>query len=234
MRNFDRVLAAVLGLFLGLMPVVWADSGNQLMRGYTHWYEKAAETVGPVEGMTGAGRTLTLQPGSALYMEGGSTLHNYQMTAKALEGSVLLKPSASHHLVTAIQTGQVKAMTLVVPLQTLNSKDAGLDKNAYQALQAKDYPEIKFKLTSETLMAGAAPDAYVMTALGTVTVAGQSAPVTLKAEATFQNDRVRLKGIQNLKMTDFKITPPKMSILIVTVTCTDAIEIHYDVTFGEK
>ncbi len=244
MRNFDRVLAGILGLFLGLMPVVWADSGaapgqsqdggNQLMKGYIHWYEKAAETVGPVEGMAGAGRVLTLQPGSFLYMEGGSTLHNYQMTAKALEGSALLKGAAPHSLITALQTGQVKAMTLVVPLKTLNSKDTGLDKNAYQALQAKDYPEIKFNLTGETLTAGASPDAYVMTGRGTVTVAGQSAPVTLTADATFQNNQVRLKGVQKLKMTDFKITPPKMSILIVTVTCTDEIEIHYDVTFGAK
>jgi polyisoprenoid-binding protein YceI len=125
-------------------------------------------------------------------------------------------------------------MTLVIPLKTLNSQDAGLDKNAYQALQVADHPEIKFELTSETLTAGTVPDAYVLTALGTVTVAGQSAPVTLTADTTFQNDQVRLKGVQKLKMTDFKITPPKMSILIVTVTCTDEIEIHYDVTFGDK
>jgi hypothetical protein len=243
MKNLDRVLAAILGLFLCGMPVVWADSdaapgqsqdgGNQLMKDYVHWYEKGAETVGPVEGMAGA-RTLTLQPGSFLYVEGGSTLHNYQMTAKALEGSAVLKGSASPSLITALQTGQVKAMTLVIPLKTLNSRDSGLDKNAYQALQAKDYPEIKFKLTSETLTAGADSESYVMTALGTVTVAGQSAPVTLRADATFQNDQVRLKGVQELKMTDFKIIPPKMSILIVSVTCTDQIEIHYDVTFGAK
>ncbi len=244
MRNFDRVGAGVLGLFLGLMPVVWADSGtapghsqdggNQLMKGAVHWYEKAAETVGPVEGLAGAGRALTLQPGSFLYIEGGSTLHSYQMAAKALKGSAQLKGSAPHSLVTALQTGQVKAMTLVIPLKTLNSRDAGLDKNAYQALEAKDYPEIKFELTSETLTAGADPESYVMTARGIVTVAGQSAPVTLTADTTFQNDQARLKGVQKLKMTDFKITPPKMSILFVTVICTDEIEIHYDVILGAK
>jgi hypothetical protein len=238
MKNFDRIAAAVLGLSLCVTPLVRAQegdkSGNQLMKGYVHWYEQPAPTVGPVAGMAEPAGALTLQPGSFLYMEGDSTLHKYQMTAKALEGSAVLKSAAPKSLLKALQAGQVKAMTLVIPLASFNSKDKGLDKNAYQALLAKDYPEIKFKLTGETLTAGAAADTYVMTALGTVSVAGASAPVTLTAEATFQNDQVRLKGIQKLKMTDFKIKPPTMTLLVVSITCTDEIEIHYDVAFAAK
>jgi hypothetical protein len=238
MRNFERMVAVVLGLFLCAAPAVRAQgadtSGNQLMKGYVHWYEQPALTVGPVKGMTDQAGALSLQPGSFLYMEGDSTLHKYQMTAKVLEGSAVLKGAAPKSLLKALQTGQVKAMTLVIPLATLNSRDSGLDKNAYQALLAKVYPEIKFKLTGETLTAGAAPDAYVLTALGTVMVAGASAPVTLTADASFQNDQVRLKGIQKLKMTDFKIKPPTMTLLVISITCTDEIEIHYDVTFAAK
>ena len=125
-------------------------------------------------------------------------------------------------------------MTLVVPLKTFNSKDKGLDNNAYKALNATAYPEITFNLTRETLAAGSTADSYVMTAIGTVTAAGVSAPVTLMADASFQDGQVRLKGVQALKMTDFKVTPPTMSILIVSVTCTDAINIYYDVTFAAK
>lgn len=240
MEKHCQTLTVILGLLWGSATAVWADgsadtSGNQLMKNSTHWYQKAAETVGPVEGMkTDTGTLLTLQPGSYLYMEGDSTLHKYQMNAKTLLGSAVIKGSDSKNILKAIQAGQVNSMTLVVPLKTLNSRESGLDSNAYKALNATANPEITFHLTSETLAAGSTADSYVMTAIGTVTAAGVSAPVTLTADASFQDGQVRLKGAQALKMTDFKVTPPTMSILIVSVTCTDAIEIHYDVTFAAK
>jgi polyisoprenoid-binding protein YceI len=240
MKKHYRILTVILGLIWGSAPAVWADgsadtSGNQLMKNSTHWYQKAAETVGPVEGVkTDTGTLLTLQSGSYLYMEGDSTLHKYQMNAKALMGSAVVKTKSADHLLQAIQAGEVGNMTLVVPLKTFNSKDKGLDNNAYKALNATAYPEITFNLTRETLAAGSTADSYVMTAIGTVTAAGVSAPVTLMADASFQDGQVRLKGVQALKMTDFKVTPPTMSILIVSVTCTDAINIYYDVTFAAK
>jgi len=240
MKKHNQILTVILGLMVGSAPAVWADgsadtSGNQLMKNSTHWYQKAAETVGPAEGVTASsGTLLTLQPGSYLYMEGDSTLHKYQMNAKTLMGSAVVKAKSADHLLKALQAGEIGNMTLVIPLKTFNSKDKGLDNNAYKALNATTYPQITFDLTSATLAAGSTADDYVMTALGTVTAAGVSAPVTLTADATFQDGQVRLQGVQKLKMTDFKVTPPTMSILIVSVTCTDAIEIHYDVTFAAK
>jgi hypothetical protein len=244
MKWFKQTLIVMIGLAVlptlalgddSATPVATRSAGNQLMEGHVQWYEKPAITVGPVEGVAAQGGTLlTLQPGSFLYMEGNSTLHKYQMTAKTLEGSAAVEAPASENLLKALQTGKVKAMALVIPLKTFNSKDSGLDKNAYKALKAEDNSEIKFELTDETLTAGTAPESYVMTAHGTVTVAGESAPVTLMADATFKDNQVRLKGVQELKMTDFKVTPPTMTIVIISVTCTDEIEIHYDVTFAAK
>jgi hypothetical protein len=229
-------MTLIVGLLAGFVPGVWADSAgaNQLMKDYVPWYAQPAPTVGPAEIKGATGKLLDLRPGSSLYMEGDSTLHKYQMTAKVLEGSAALKGSASPDLVKAFQTGQVKAMVLVIPLQTLNSRDSGLDKNAYEALLAKDHPNIQFRLAGETLAPGPNPKTYVMTAWGTVTAAGQEAPVTLTADTTFLDGQVRLTGIQKLKMTDFKVKPPTMSILVLKVTCTDEIEIHYDVTFAAR
>jgi hypothetical protein len=240
MNYFVQKLMVVVGLVVLPALALGADnsadsSGNQLTKSGGQWYEHPAITVGPVPGILAPGGTLlTLQPGSFLYLEGNSTLHKYQMNAKTLEGSAVVQAPASENLMKTLQAGKVKAMTLLIPLKTLNSKDSGLDKNAYKALKAKDDSQIKFELTGETLKAGKTPGSYVMTALGVVTVSGESSLMTLTADATFKDHQVRLQGVQKFKMSDFKVTHPTMTIVIISVTCTDEIEVHYDVTFAAK
>jgi polyisoprenoid-binding protein YceI len=210
--------------------------GNQLTgSGETHWYQKPAESVGPVKGAAAKeGTVLALKSGSYLYMEGDSTLHKYQIRAGSLEGSAVVKGSPSKDgLVQALQAGKVESMSLVVPVEAFKSRESGLDDNAHKALKAKDNPDITFVLKSESLKPGGTEGSYVMTAQGDLTIAGTTAPVTLTADTTVKDGRVELKGVQKLKMSDFKVTPPSISLLVTSITCTDAIEIDYDVIFAK-
>jgi polyisoprenoid-binding protein YceI len=140
-------------------------------------------------------------------------------------GSAVLK-SAKGDLAQALKTGGVDSMTLVVPLASLKSRESGLDDNAYKALQAKVNPSIKFVLESETL------EGNLMAAKGNLSIAGVTAPVTLSAEAEIKGDQIRLKGIQKLKMSDFQVKPPSISLLVTSIDCKDEIAIHYDVLFA--
>ncbi len=211
-----------------------SGGGNQLQQNQAHWYQAAATQVGPVDGVTAdTGTLLTLQTGSVLYMEGGSTLHEYQMNAHVLKGSAVVKGSAPDWL-EALKGGKAGAMRLVVPIATFKSREGGLDDNAAKALKAKDNPVIRFDLTAEKLAAGAAEGTSVLTAVGTLSIAGNTEPVTLTSDVAVTNNQIHLKGIQKLKMTDFKITPPSISLLVTSITCTDEIEVHYDVIFAAR
>ena len=226
MKKFTLVLITAMGLMVASAVTVLADSGfsgNQLMKGSTHWYEKAASTVGPVD--KAAKGALVLQAGSFLYLEGDSTLHKYQMNANTLLGSAVLK-SPKADLAKTLKANGVDSMELVVPLATLKSKESGLDDNAHKALLMKENPAIKFVLDSETVKDG------VMSAKGKLTIAGVTVPVTLSLEAEIKDGSVHLKGIQKLKMSSYKVTPPSISLLVTSITCTDDVEIHYDVTFA--
>lgn len=233
MKKFTVILIILAGLVtsttLGVLadttatPVATHSSGNQLMQGYTPWYQKAATSVGPVD--TSAKGGLVLQAGSVVYLEGNSTLHKYQMNANVLMGSAVMK-SSKGDLVKTLKSDGVDSMELVVPVNNLKSKESGLDDNAYKALQAKENPTIKFVLESETLKDN------LMAAKGNLTIAGTTVPVTLSPEVEINGNQVRLKGVQKLKMTDYKVTPPSISLLVASITCTDEIEIHYDVTFA--
>lgn len=229
MKNFMQTLTAAMGIviFSALTylakPALGQNSlGNQLMAGSTHWYEKAAGTVGAADPSTKGG--LVLQPGSVLYLEGDSTLHKYQMNANALSGSALLKTNGD--LAQALKNDGVKSMTLIVPVKNLKSRESGLDDNAYKALNEKENPNIQFVLKSASLQG------TTLTAKGTLTIAGATAPVTLSAEAALTGDQIRLKGVQKLKMSDFKVKPPSISLLVTSIDCTDEITIHYDVVFA--
>ncbi len=233
MKKFTVILIILVGLVTSTTLAVLADtpatpvathsSGNQLMAGYVSWYAKPAVTVGTADPAAKGG--LVLQAGSVLYLEGNSTLHKYQMNANTLLGSAVLK-SSKGDLAKALKSNGVDSMELVVPVTNLKSKESGLDDNAYKALKTKENPTIKFVLESETIKGN------LMSAVGNLTIAGATVPVTLSAETEIKGDRVRLKGVQKLKMSDYKVTPPSISLLVASITCTDEIEIHYDVTFA--
>ena len=234
MNKFTQIIIAIMGLLVVTAIVAMADpqptpvathsSGNQLMQGYVSWYEKPASTVGSSD--TTAKNDLVLQAGSVLYLEGNSTLHKYQMHANTLLGSASLKKTHKGDLAKALKSNGVDSMELVVPVNTLKSKESGLDDNAYKALKTKENPTIKFILESETIKDN------VMTAKGNLTIAGATVPITLSAETEIKGDQIRLKGVHKLKMSDYKVTPPSISLLVTSITCTDEIEIHYNVIFA--
>lgn len=238
MKRFMQIWVAVMAVLtlstVGVIADTTSGGGNQLMQSQTHWYQAAAETVGPAKGVSAEGGTLlTLQTGSSLYMEGGSTLHLYQINAHALKGSAVIKGSSTD-LAKALKAGKVSSMGFAVPLATFKSRESGLDDNAAKALKATENPEIQFVLTKEKLKAGAAEGAYTMTAAGTLTIAGEAVPVVLTGDATITGSQIRFKGVQKLKMTDFKITPPSISLVVTSITCTDDITVYYDVIFAAK
>ncbi len=235
MKKFTQTIIAAMGLITGTALMVLTNTkpatadggGNQLMKGSTHWYEKAADAVKPAPEVTAkSGTLMVLQAGSYLYMEGDSTLHKYQMHANTLLGSAVLKAAAGGDVSKALKAGEIGSMVLTVPVNDFKSRESGLDNNAYKALGAKDNPVIKFVLLSETLEGGQ------MTAKGNLTIAGVTVPVVLSGVATVTGNKVEFKGVQALKMTDFKVTPPSISVIVTSITCTDAIAIHYDVIFA--
>ena len=226
MKKFTLTLISVMGVMVATAVATLADnnfSGNQLQKGYTHWYEKAAATVGPY--LPAQKADWVLQPGSFLYLEGNSTLHKYQMNAHSLLGSAVMK-APKKDLAKSLEANGVDSMVLVVPLETLKSKEKGLDDNAYKALASKLNPTIQFFLESETIKG------TLMTAKGNLTIAGKTVPLDLTAETEITKNRIRLRGIQKLKMSDYQITPPSISLLVTSITCSDEVEIHYDVTFA--
>jgi hypothetical protein len=242
MKKLFLIFVTAMSLIMGIVLTALAESkptpaathstGNQLMQGYVHWYEKTATVKPAPEVAAKSGSLLILQTGSFLYLEGDSTLHKYQMNARSLLGSAVVNIPAGGDLLNALKAGKVASMVLTVPVKDLKSRESGLDDNAYKALNLKENPEIKFVLKNATLKSGKETGIYTLVVKGNLTIAGVTVPIVLSGDAIIKGNKIEFKGIKKLKMSDFKITPPSISLLVASINTTDEITIHYDIFFG--
>src|SRR5215510_2955298 len=100
---------------------------------------------------------VSLGPGSALWLEGTSTVHDYESrttepSVKLLRDRTAADPADVAALDRWLRAGGLRGLDLVVPLATMHSKRGeALDKNMLKALKAAEHPEITFHVTATHL-----------------------------------------------------------------------------------
>ena len=171
----------------------------------------------------------SLGPGSTLWLEGKSTLHDFesrtsQATMTLTRDPATPAPADAAGLESAIKTSAVRSLDLEVPVTSLKSEKSGLDKNLWKYLKAEEHPTIRFHLSQYTVEP-AAGDTLRIHARGTLDIAGVQRPDTLDARAFRTPQGVWLEGKEPLLMSDFGVKPPTM--MLGTVKVADRIEVHY-------
>jgi len=162
----------------------------------------------------GSPAAVALGPGSTLWLEGTSSVHDFESRTSTL-GLVLLRapaqadPTDAAALKQWLQGGGLTGLTLTVPLETMRSGKSGLDKNMLKALRATEFPEIRFEM-KEARIGTARGDTLPVTADGTLKVAGQERAVSVSGQLVPAKTGTWLEGTHNLKMTDFGVKPPTM------------------------
>ena len=168
-----------------------------------------------------------LGPGSVLWLDGTSSLHEYESRTSQL-GFDMARDPATHDpadaadLAEMIRHSGIRSVDVKVPVGTLRSGKSGLDRNMMKTLHADQYPDIRFHLARYT---ASGADTVDISAEGTLTVSGQERPVTLEARAYRGPGGVWLEGTHGLRMTEFGIKPPTMMMGAIKVG--DPVTIHY-------
>ncbi|MCI0707980.1 MAG: YceI family protein [Ignavibacteriae bacterium] len=162
----------------------------------------------------------TLQPGSKVWFDGTSTLHNFTCEAKVVEGSgtVML----------GTDWPALSSLTVRVPVMEIESGKESMNENMQEALNVEDFKHILYEFTSAELLEATAQTAQLKTS-GILTVAGNSKSVEMNVTATKKdNGAIQFTGSVSLLMTDFGVEPPTM--FLGTIKTGDAITVHFDVT----
>ncbi|RYY17286.1 MAG: YceI family protein [Chitinophagaceae bacterium] len=120
----------------------------------------------------------------------------------------------------------ISELSFTIPAESLKSDHKGMDKNTYKALNTGKYASILFKAGSiEVKPSGKSK--YALTTKGKLTIAGVSNDVVLTATGTVNADQtVSYSGSYQLKMTDYKVDPPKA--VLGTIKTGDKVVVKYD------
>ena len=174
---------------------------------------------------------VTLGPGSVLWLEGKSTLHDFESRTSEVGIALTRSPDARAAsdvagLDALIRSAGIRTVQVQVPVHSLRSDKSGLDKNLWKDLQADAHPLIRFQLTSYAITPDpASADTVEIRALGVLEVAGSQQPDTLAARAHRTAEGLWLEGSNTLRMSEFGIHPPTM--MLGTLRVADPIVVHY-------
>lgn len=160
---------------------------------------------------------LTSSP--TLTIQGGSTLHDWDMTSNEAKGEGMF-------VVEGNQLKSIQNLTVSMKAETLKSGTRGLDNNAYKALDTKKHPEIKFSLKELT---GSGTN---YTAKGDFTIAGVTKAASFPVKVSQSGNSFTFEGKHETKLTAFSIDPP--TALLGTVKTADDITISFKSTFQKQ
>jgi hypothetical protein len=174
---------------------------------------------------------ISLGAGSALWLEGTSTLHAYESRSHEVEiglerDRAATDPARAADLMQLIRSVGVRGMSVRVPVASLRSKNSGLDKNLRKAMKADQYPEVRFHLDHYQLAPEAANrDTIAIEADGSLTIAGQERQVRLEARAYPGEAGIWLEGSEVVLMSEYGIKPPTM--MLGTLRVGDPVTVRY-------
>jgi hypothetical protein len=159
----------------------------------------------------------------SITVKGTSTLHDWEMESNKAESETVFSLNEKG------QPEHLESVAFKLNKGTLKSDKSGLDRRAYEAMNAKRHPEIIFRTTG----GGAVKqngDNFNVTTSGDLTIAGVTRRVSVDATCiNGDNDKLVCSGTSQLKMSDFNIDPPVM--FLGTLRTGDEIKIEYRMVY---
>lgn len=163
-----------------------------------------------------ADKFLGTQP-SMIRVEGTSSLHGWKMESSSIKGQINAPTPDNWN-------APAKAV-VSIPVTSIRSEHARMDKLMAEALKAKDNPEIRFEMTGATPEKATA-DAFVMKAQGKLTIAGVTRDIAFDVQGSRNADgKYTLVGQAPIRMTQFGIEPP--TAMMGTIRTGDDVKVTF-------
>lgn len=167
---------------------------------------------------------LTLQTGSRLWFDGSSTVKDFTCKAAKLEAAVVTSKADAASAIVAGEKS-VAGVELTVPVMSIDCDNGTMNGHMRNALDAKMHPTITFELRSYDLMKAA--ENVAVTLSGTLTIHGESQPVTIQAIAVGAAEgALRLTGLYELNMKEYGVKPP--SLMLGTMNVREKVKVRFD------
>ena len=159
---------------------------------------------------------------SNIEVDGTSTLHDWEMKTLKATGSAVFVFNGNK--ISAIQNAQ-----LIVKVNDLKSESSGLDKNAYNAMNASANPQIIFTSSDVNLVSSDGIN-YSLKLSGKLSMSGVTKALDLTGTGKFNSDKsFSFSGSKKIDMTLWGIKPP--SFMMGAMKTGKEIIIKYTIIF---
>ena len=165
-------------------------------------------------------------------ISGTSTLHDWSVEGKTINGSLQMTSDATATTAAATWSQAGNVVTVVeIPVNTIHADHSRMERIMNETLKSDKFPTIKYEMSSSTLAKPGTND-FTVDTTGKLTIAGKTRDVQMKVNAVRNGNKLSLSGSIPIKMTDYGITPPvaMMGTLhtgdAVTVTFRWIVEAH--------
>ena len=154
-------------------------------------------------------------------VKGTSTMHDWESNVEKLECKTAYKIKNNELI-------NIEDAILKVTVKSIKStKGKIMDNKTYEAFDSEKHPFIIFTLRSEKINSSN----LTVNLTGTLEMAGVTQPIDLVASyRILTNGDFQIIGNKNVKMSDYKMTPPKA--MMGTIKVGDEVNINFDITFS--
>ena len=172
-----------------------------------------------IAGVAAAAR-FTTSSGSIVRVQGTSTLHEWTMEGQTIEGQITAP------VIEQWQNGKAAtAVSISIPVTSIKSQHAKMDKLMAEALKAKENPVIRYEVT-EALLEKGAPQAFTLKARGKLTIAGTTREVEMQVGGSRNpSGSYVLTGEVPIRMSDFGIKPP--TAMLGTIKTGNDVKVNF-------
>ena len=167
--------------------------------------------------------------GSKLRLDGDSSVHKWKAESRLVGGSFSVDTAA------LAKPGSVEAKAEVkIPVRQIKSGKKKMDEimHGEKCFDAKKFPLIVFVL-DKLEVKKARGNLSACQARGHITIHGVKKPLDMAITIARAGSKLTVKGVQTLKMSDFKITPPSPQLPSGKIETKDEVKITFEWVTGK-
>ena len=156
-----------------------------------------------------AQESYTISPESVLTITGTSTVHDWEVTANAIQGSIIANEKV------------ISDLDIEVPVIEIKSeRGAAMDDKMHVALKSEQHPMVFFKF-KELGQKGALH--------GILMIAGVEQEIEVAGKFDASKDRIGVSGTHEIELAAFGMEPP--TAMFGQIVVGDTVSVRFDLIF---
>jgi polyisoprenoid-binding protein YceI len=166
-------------------------------------------------------QSYTFDSSSKIWVEGTSTIHDWECQVEQFAGSVSAEPADASF-------AELTATSLAVPVQGIDCDNGTMNSKLRDALGSAP---VRYDLQSADIGDLGADGWFTINTTGRLTIAGETNTVQMAVKGkALDGNSFRVTGQHALQMTDYGVDPP--TAMFGTLKTGDEVTVHFDATLS--